>query len=293
MELFPGDVARPRLPEYAEKYSHILAFERTDGVLEARLQSNGGPMGSTGWFNVWHQAWAEIGNDPDNEVVIITGTGDRWVDYPYSVEWEITDELRRETADRSSEEWLLGLYRGALTNSQNVIFALDVPTIGVIQGPGYVHYEIALFCDVTLCADGAFFRDMHAENGLAPGDGLGLAFQHLMSPKQAAYYLYTSDDISAETARELGLVNEVLPVEDLMPRAREIARKIMRMPRLHRLMTKQIVRRSAQRRHVEDASMHLAHELLGWSRNVQDGTAHTPEQVRDSLLSFEARMKRD
>jgi hypothetical protein len=52
MNLFPGDVSRPRLAEYAEKYGHILAFERNDGILEARLQSNGGAMGSTGWFNV-------------------------------------------------------------------------------------------------------------------------------------------------------------------------------------------------------------------------------------------------
>ena len=102
-ELFPGDVARPRLADYAEKYAHIFEFERTGGVLEARLQSNGGPMGPTGWFNVWHQAWAEIGNDPENEVVIITGTGERWVEYPYSPDWEITDELRQQMAgDRKS-----------------------------------------------------------------------------------------------------------------------------------------------------------------------------------------------
>jgi enoyl-CoA hydratase/carnithine racemase len=129
-------------------------------------------------------------------------------------------------------------------------------------------------------------KDPHAESGLAPGDGLGLAFQHLMNPKQAAYYLYTSDAIDAETALRLGLVNEVLPVDELMPRAREIARKLLRMPELGRLMTKQIVRRAAQRRHVDDASTHLAHELLGWCRNVADRKAVTAELTRESLLAF-------
>jgi enoyl-CoA hydratase/carnithine racemase len=290
--LFPGDVARPRLEEYADKYSHILAFERTDGILEARLHSNGGPMGSTGWFNVWHQAWAEIGNDPDNEIIIITATGDRWLDYSYSADWKITDALRQKLADRTSEEWMLQLYTYALKNTQNVIFALDVPTIGVIQANAFGHYEMALFCDITLCAEGIVFTDPHTATGIAPGDGLGLAFQHLMSPKQSAYYLYTGDTFDAETARELGLVNEVLPVENLMPRAREIAGKILKTPRLARLMTKQIVRRSAQRHHTEDASMHLAHELLGWCRNVQDGTASNPEQNRDALLAFDAAIKR-
>jgi enoyl-CoA hydratase/carnithine racemase len=52
-------------------------------------------------------------------------------------------------------------------------------------------------CDITLFADDAVFKVPHADFGLAPGDGLGLAFQHLMNPKQQAYYLYTSDTIDA------------------------------------------------------------------------------------------------
>lgn len=296
MGLMPGDVDRPRLEEYAEKYSHILALQRTDGILEARLHSNGGVFGSTGWFNVWHQAWAEIGNDPANDVVIITGTGDRWIDYLYPADEEIT-EATRQVFDAlksalGSEDLIADIYSAALKNTHNVVFGLDVPTIGVIQGPAFVHYEMALFCDVTLCAENAVFRDPHAELGVAPGDGLGLAFQHLMNPKQQAYYLYTSDTIDAPTALRLGMVNEVLPSADLMPRAREIARQVLRMPRLSRLMAKQIVRRSATRRHTDDAAFHLAHELLGFVRNVQDGDAHSPERVRDSVLDFAARIQR-
>jgi enoyl-CoA hydratase/carnithine racemase len=249
-------------------------------------------LGPSGWFNVWHQAWAEIGNDPENEVVIITATGDRWIDYPYPVTTEtrdedITDELRVAIRGTTSEEALLELYTGALKHTQNVIFGLNVPTIGVIQAPAYVHYESALFCDITLCSDDAVFNDPHANLGLPPGDGLGMAYQHLMNPKQQAYYLYTSDTIDAQTALRLGLVNEALPAEDLMPRAREIAQRIMRLPKLSRLMTKQIVRRSAERRYADDAAFHLAHELCSFGRNVADGTAHSPEHIRDSLRSFE------
>jgi enoyl-CoA hydratase/carnithine racemase len=162
-----------------------------------------------------------------------------------------------------------------------------VPTIGVIQGPAFVHFETALMCDITLCADDAIFKDPHADFGLAPGDGLGLAFQHLMNPKQQAYYLYTSDTIDAQTALRLGMVNEVLPQAELMPRARAIAARILRMPKLARLMSKQIVRRQLQQRHVQDAGFHLAHELLGFMTNVREGTAHTPEQVRASLDDFD------
>jgi enoyl-CoA hydratase/carnithine racemase len=139
-----------------------------------------------------------------------------------------------------------------------------------------------------LCADDVIFKDPHSDFGLAPGDGLGLAFQYLMNPKQQAYYLYTSDTIDAQTALRLGLVNEVLPLADLMPRARAIAARILRMPKLARLMSKQIVRRQLQQRHVQDAGFHLAHELLGFMTNVREDAAHTPEKVRASLDDFDS-----
>jgi hypothetical protein len=68
-------------------------------------------------------------------------------------------------------------------------------------------------CDITLCADHAVLFDPHfGDLGAVPGDGQGLTFQELMGLKRAAYYLYASDKIDAQTAREIGLVNEVVPL---------------------------------------------------------------------------------
>jgi len=99
-----GDVERPRLADYARKYAHVFAFERHEGVLEARLHADGGVAGSTGWFNVWSQAWWEIGNDPDNEVIVLTATGEDWIEYPFPREGEITDELRAATGGLCTAE---------------------------------------------------------------------------------------------------------------------------------------------------------------------------------------------
>jgi len=287
-----GDVERPRLEDYARKYKHVFAFERQDGVLVARLHANGDVAGSTGWINVWSQAWWEIGNDPENEVIVITATGEQWVEYPFPREAEITDELRAAIRASGRTDSVHRLYYDALKHTENVIFGLNVPTIGVIQGPAFVHYEPALLCDITIAADDVVMKDPHSELGLAPGDGLGFAYQHLMSPKQQAYYLYTSDSIDAQKAVELGLVNEIMPRDDLILRAREIAQKILRMPPLSRLMAKEIVRREAKRRHVQDAGFHVAHEILGLACNISDGTAHTPEQAAASLDGFDAAKRR-
>ena len=99
--------------------------------------------------------------------------------------------------------------------------------------------------------------------GAVPGDGQGLTFQELMGLKRAAYYLYTSDKIDAQTAREIGLVNEVLPLDRLMPRAWEIAEKIMKKPRSVRRLTSAVIRRPWKRLLVQDLGFHLGHELLG------------------------------
>jgi hypothetical protein len=44
MGFLPGDVERPRLEDYARKYEHILVLERADGILQARLHSDGGVL---------------------------------------------------------------------------------------------------------------------------------------------------------------------------------------------------------------------------------------------------------
>jgi len=102
-------------------------------------------------------------------------------------------------------------------------------TIACINGSG-LHTEFALLCDITLCAEHAELFDPHFKFNLVPGDGQGLTFQELMG-SACRLLLYTSDKINAQMAKEMGLVNEVLPLARLLPRAWEIAEKIMQKPR--------------------------------------------------------------
>ncbi len=75
---------------------------------------------------------------------------------------------------------------------------------------------------------------------------------------------------TAQMAKELGLVNEVQPLDRLLPRAWEIAEKIMQKPRAIRRMTSAVLRRQWKRRLVEDLGFHVAHELLGMHLNKSD-----------------------
>ena len=252
-----GFVSRPRFEDYREKYATYFKLERQNGILQVQMHTKGGPvMYGLPIHNAWSQLWLDIGNDPDNEVLIFGGTGDKWIggfDPDFAAQ-----SLHELPADAFYDQ----IYSDATKLLEAFIFNIDIPTIACINGPG-LHTEFALLCDITLCAEHAELFDPHFQFHLVPGDGQGLTFQELMGLKRAAYFLYTSDKIDAQMAKEMGLVNEVLPLDRLLPRAWEIAEKIMQKPRAIRRLTSAVLRRQWKRRLVQDLGFHVAHELLG------------------------------
>jgi enoyl-CoA hydratase/carnithine racemase len=257
-----GFVGRPRLDDYREKYSKFFKLERRNGILQVQMHTKGDSvMYGLSIHNAWSQLWLDIGNDPDNEVLIFSGAGDKWI---AGFDQEMS---RQPLHEMPPDAFYDQIYSDATKLLESFIFNIDIPTIACINGPG-LHTEFALLCDITLCAEHAELFDPHFRFNLVPGDGQGLTFQELMGPKRAAYFLYTSDKIDAQMAKELGLVNEVLPLESLLPRACEIAEKIMQKPRTIRRLTSAVLRRSWKRRLVDDLGFHVAHELLGMHLGV-------------------------
>jgi enoyl-CoA hydratase/carnithine racemase len=169
---------------------------------------------------------------------------------------------KRPLSSMPADEFYDQIYSDATKLLEAFIFNIDIPTIACINGLG-LHTEFALLCDITLCAEHAELFDPHFQFNLVPSDGQGLTFQELMGPKRAAYFLYTSDKIDAQAAKEMGLVNEVLPLEQLLPRAQAIAERIMQKPRSIRRLTSAVLRRQWKRRLVQDLGFHVSHELLG------------------------------
>ena len=128
---------------------------------------------------------------------------------------------------------------------------LEIPTIGVLNGSGG-HAEICLMCDITLCAEEAIIFDPHFNMGSVPGDGIHTCLQELLGVKRAAYALITGQQIDAKLALEYGMVNEVLPRDQLLDRAWKLADHIMSQPRVTRRLTTQILRRPWKRRVADD-----------------------------------------
>lgn len=219
MEERPNWAPRPRLEDYRDKYAPFFTFERSDGILQVQMHHEGGGA-QYGYplHSAWPQLWTDIGNDLDNEVLIFSGTGDKWI---ADFDMELAEKPLTELPE---DVYFDHLFTDQMKVLESLIFNIDIPTIGCINGPG-MHTEFALLCDITLVADHAVIFDPHFGHGLVPGDGQGLAFQTLMGPKRAAYHMYLGKEIGAAEAVELGLANEHMPLDALLPRAWEIARQ--------------------------------------------------------------------
>lgn len=245
----------PHIPleEYRARFAEHFVMERTDGVLEVRFHTEGG---EAYWSLELHRAIGQmfqvIGQDPENELLILTGTGDNWL-------MKRDAESMATTIKPDLDIW----YRDGTKLLENLLWSVDIPSIAIINGPGF-HTEFGLLCDLTIAADDARFFEPHFLLGVVPGDGKFLVFQQLLGLKRANHAMYLREDgLSAAEALEWGLVGEVLPRDQLLSRARQIAQQIMRQPRAIRRLTTQIVKRPWRRAFQADFQMHIATEDFG------------------------------
>jgi enoyl-CoA hydratase/carnithine racemase len=68
--------------------------------------------------------------------------------------------------------------------------------------------------------------------GIVPGDGVHLLWQEVIGSVRGRYFILTRQELDAETAKEWGAVNEIVPSNELLPRAREIAEGLAKLPPL-------------------------------------------------------------
>lgn len=251
-----GRVPPAPLEEYADKYADFFKMRREDGVLELRLHTDDGPyVHNWAAHNAWNRVWQDVGNDPENKVLIITATGDTWFRGDPKKSWgrPIVEEESDYIFQQTYDGWKL---------IESFVGNLDLPTIAAVNGPG-IHTEFAMLCDVTLAAEDADFMDPHFMAGSPPGDGQALVLQALMGTKRAAYYIYGGKSIPARTALELGIVSDVLPREELLDRAWELARYIAKRPRFTRWATHNILARPWKKLVAEDFGFHMSQQMLG------------------------------
>lgn len=256
-----NEVYASHLEEYSEKYKEFLKFKREDGILEVRfhykdqsLKWSGGPQ------HAILRACEDISHDPENEVLIITGTGDEFCAQAMSADDPNAERCGAYAEWRtplSTYDWWYHIQ----TLEPNALASLQIPIIGAVNGPMFVHPELLLIADVVIASDNATFTETHfAGSNVPPGDGTWPLWRELLGINRARYFMWMGGKLNAKQALDLGVVNEVMPLEKLNDRAWEIARYMMSKPRYARRMTHMITSQAWRDAYNGEMEFGLAHE---------------------------------
>lgn len=120
----------------------------------------------------------------------------------------------------------------------------EAPLIAAVNGTAaQLGATIALMCDIIYMAEDARIGDTHVKTGLVAGDGGAVIWPLLVGPHRAKEYLMTGRLIDATTADRIGLVNRVVPPEQLLEEAMAVARELAHGPGLAIRWTKMAVNR--------------------------------------------------
>src|SRR6201981_1062994 len=204
----------PMFDDYRDKYENVT-MKRENGILEVVLHTRGGPLVFDGHVHeALVRAFRDIGDDPENHVVILTGTGD-----------EFCAQITGDGFDFFTPSGYDKILREGTKILENIL-DIQVPMIAAINGPVTAHSEYALLCDIVIASEDAYFQDApHAAFGIVPGDGLHILWPEVIGEIRGRYFLLTSQKLGAEQAKEYGAVNEVVPREALLTRAWELAQQ--------------------------------------------------------------------
>jgi enoyl-CoA hydratase len=213
--------------------------------------------------------WPRLTADRGARAVVLTGAG-----RAFSAGGD--EEFLRATNEDPEFRWR------ALDEARRLVVELvrfPLPVIAAVNGPAVgLGSSLASLCDLILMSERAYFADPHVLLGVAAADGAAAVWPQLMGPFRAKYYLLTGDKLTAETAREVGLANEVLPDEDLLPAAVALAHRLAGLPPAAVRATKRAV------------NLHLEHQAL----NVMDFATAAEEEhfARPALAESIDRMTR-
>lgn len=192
-------------------------------------------------------------------VIVITGAGDGFCAGGDVAKMEQGDQ---QSVSRSPQAHARSHLQRGVQRIPLAIEALDKPVIAAVNGAAVgAGMDLALMCDLRVMSTTARMSEGYIKAGLIPGDGGCYFLPRLVGMAKALELLLTGDFIDANTAMDLGLVNQVCEPSQLLPTALALAGRIAAMPPVHVQLIKRNAYASANlslRDSLELAGSHMA-----------------------------------
>ena len=176
-------------------------------------------------------------NDPSVRVIVLTGAGESFCSGGDVKKMGQTTSV----IGKKSDLWL------RMQSVPKMLATIDKPVIAMINGDAVGGgMDLALMCDIRLASDQARFSEAYVRLGLVPGDGGAFFLTRLVGLGRALELLLTGDFIDAPEAARLGILNHVVPREELENKTYSLARRIAANPPLSVQTTKRLTYQSFQ-----------------------------------------------
>jgi enoyl-CoA hydratase len=208
-----------------------------------------------------------IAEDPTVRVAVLTGAGER----AFAAGADIAAMSRMTTAEARNLS-ALGHCVGSAIEDARVPFIAQIN--GFALGGGC---ELAMCCDILYASDKAKLGQPEVNLGIMPGFGGTQRLARRVGLGRARELCMTGDAIGAEEALRIGLVNAVVPHAELLPRVREVAKKIAGKGPLAIRAVKRVIARGA------DVPLPTANELEATAFAALFGTSDQKEGMRAFL----------
>ena len=210
-----------------------------------------------------HQVLAElfpqIDADGDARAVVLTGNGRAFSaggDFTY-LDQLATDAALRQVTLVHGKQIVTGMVR------------CRVPIVAAVNGPAVgLGCSLVALSDIVFMAESAHLADPHVAIGLVAADGGPVTWPLLISLQLAKEYALTGDRIPARRAAEIGLVNHVVPDDDVVAQALACAHRIALLPKQATEDTKRILNL-----HLERAVL----ATLDFALSAEDRSFTSPE----------------
>jgi len=199
-------------------YQHLLFDRRANGIVAITI-NRPNVMNATNARLHWEltQVWLTIDADPEARVAIITGAGRA---FSAGGDLALVEEMAGDP------DAVARTMREAADLVYNLI-NLDKPVISAINGTAVgAGLVVALLADVSIIAESARLTDGHTRLGVVAGDHAAIVWPLLCGMAKAKYYLLTSDFLDGKEAERIGLVSLCVPLDQVLPRAWEVAEKL-------------------------------------------------------------------
>jgi len=202
----------------------LVLFEKKDAVATLTLNRPDKHNAFTkDMIVLWAELLEECAEDPEVKVIVLTGAGKG-----FCSGGDIGVQKERAKNDALERKDFLFRYVHRIAR---LMQALDKPAIAAINGAARgAGMDMALMCDLRIMADTATLAETYINVGLIAGDGGAWYLPRLIGIPRALELFWTGRVVGAAEAERLGIVNRVVPPDQLMPTALEMARVIAAQP---------------------------------------------------------------